>query len=76
MPCFTILSRSDTLTNLLIEGLISWSGGFEMCEHLFPPKFLRSVVLALMQMPFDRREGFLAVGGNPVHDNDHWRVFW
>ena len=31
----TILSHSDNLTNLLIEGLISCSRGFEMCECLF-----------------------------------------
>ena len=38
MPCLTILSRSDNLTNLLIEGFISWFGGFEMCDRLFLPK--------------------------------------
>ena len=38
MLCFAILSRSDNLTNLLIEGLINWSCAFEMCEHLFLPK--------------------------------------
>ena len=29
-----------------------------------------------MQMPFDGSEGFLAVGGSPVHDDDHRRVVW
>ena len=38
MPCFTILSRSDNLTNLFIEALISCSGGFEMCEQLIVQK--------------------------------------
>ena len=28
-----------------------------------------------MQMPFDESEGFLAVGGNPLHDDDPWRIF-
>ena len=36
---------------------------------------LLRVVFALMQMPFDGSVGFLTVGGNPVHDHDHWRVF-
>ena len=31
MLCLTILLRSNNLTNLLMEGLISWPGGFEMC---------------------------------------------
>ena len=30
MLCLTILWGSDNLTNLLIERLINWSGGFEM----------------------------------------------
>ena len=31
---------------------------------------LRRLVPALMHMPFDAGEGFLAVGGNPLHDDD------
>ena len=38
MLCFTILSRSDNQTNLLIEALINWSGAFDMCERLLLPK--------------------------------------
>ena len=78
MLCFTILSRSDNLTNLWIKGLITWCGRFEMWEHLFLSKInvRRMVVLALMQIPFDGSGGFLDVGGNPVHNNDHWRVSW
>ena len=33
-------------------------------------------VIDMMHMPFDGSEGLLAVGGNPVHEDHHWRVFW
>ena len=72
MPCCTIVSHIDNLTTLFVERLITSFGRFEMCEHLFLPiiNVLQRVVFALMQMPFDGSDGFLGVGGNPVHDDD------
>ena len=38
MPCLTIMLRSNNLTYLHIERLISWWGGLEMCDRLFAAK--------------------------------------
>ena len=35
-----------------------------------------NLILALMLMPMDSSEDFLAVRGNLVHDYDQWRVLW
>ena len=76
MPYFTKLSCSDNLRNLVIEGLMVSRIQDVQTSLSSRKNVLRRVVFALWQIAFEGTEGFLAVGGNPVHDDDHWGVFW